>query len=120
MCINNLHPHPALQELGLAASHRQAPDFHTLAAGRLSHPCLCGGGSSSLLQDCTALYVTKFPSARVLKASFMDAIQWELMKVPPANIPTTKVPWLEQLAAWPQLARAEFNCFELSPAACGL
>ena len=37
------------------------------------------------------------------------------MKVPPANIPTTEVPWLEQLAALPQLARVEFNCFEVSP-----
>ena len=67
------------------------------------------------LQDCTALDVTKFPSARVLKASFTDASQWELMKVPTADIPTTKVPWLEQLAALPQLARVEFTCFEFSP-----
>ena len=45
MCVNNLNRHPALQELGLAASHRQAPDLHTLPTGRLFYPGLCEGGS---------------------------------------------------------------------------
>ncbi len=33
MCVNNLDPHSALQELGLAASHRQARYVHTQPAG---------------------------------------------------------------------------------------
>ena len=33
MRVNNLNPHPALQELGLAASHRQARYVYTQPAG---------------------------------------------------------------------------------------
>ena len=43
--------------------------------------------------------VTKFPGARVLKASFADLSDWEL----------ETIPWLDKLAAFPQLAEVAFD-----------
>ena len=77
-----------------------------------------------LLQDCTALDVTKFPNARVLRAYFDDVSDWEdmassdplfqrLFQGPRATI--TEISRLEQLAALAQLTRVELNSGELVP-----
>ena len=73
----------------------------------------------TFLLDCTALDVTKFPSARVLKASFEGVDERRLVKASPECLfqgPRAVVfPWLEQLAALPQLTRVVLNCGEFSP-----
>ena len=71
--------------------------------------------------DCTTLDVTKFPSARGLRALFdfvperahKQASSGHLSQGPRGAI--TEIPWLEQLAALAQLTRVELNCGEFSP-----
>ena len=70
--------------------------------------------------DCTALDVTRFPSARVLKASFECLDEWELNRSlahlsQGAQGNMTAIPWLQQLVGLPQLTRVELVCGEFSP-----
>ena len=72
------------------------------------------------LRTCTALDVTKCPSARFLEASFHNVF-WDSVKASPKHLSLgpaasfTEIRWLKQLAALPQLTSVELNCGEFSP-----
>ena len=70
MCADNLSLHPALQELGLVASHVRRLSIclsHETPADCATLACV-EELRVDFLEGCSALDVTKFPSARVLKA----------------------------------------------------
>ncbi len=58
-----------------------------------------------VLEACTALDVTKFPSARVLKASLENV----------AGLEPPPISWLAQLTGLPQLTKVELDCGEVTP-----